>query len=98
MLVKEPNENGYTSIEIDESSIIANSQVVYSMFGLIQRSSKDAHIFYVINNRTKEKLLPYVINNATLLIKKISIIIKMWVEKESIQIIVVLIDFQILVN
>jgi hypothetical protein len=55
----------YTSIEIDESSIIANSQVVYSMFGLIQRSSKDAHIFYVINNRTKEKLLPYVIYNAT---------------------------------
>ena len=33
ILAEEPNENGYSTIEIDESVMIGNSNVVYWMFG-----------------------------------------------------------------
>ena len=57
MLAEEPNEEGYSTIEIDESCIIDNSNVVYWMFGLIQRNTKEAHIYCVLNDRTKNTLL-----------------------------------------
>ena len=57
------DKNGYISCEIDESEIIGNSNVIYWMFGIVERSTKEARIFCVLNNRTKENLLPLVKNN-----------------------------------
>ena len=59
----ELDKNGYISCEIDESEIIGNSNVIYWMFGIVERSTKEARIFCVLNNRTKENLLPLVKNN-----------------------------------
>ena len=57
------DETGYISVEIDESEIIGNQNIIYWMFGMIERKSKEARIFCVLNNRTKENLLPFVKNN-----------------------------------
>ena len=57
------DNNGYISCEIDESEIIGNSNVIYWMFGIVERSTKEARIFCVLNNRTKENLLPLIKNN-----------------------------------
>ena len=57
------DNNGYISCEIDEREIIGNSNVIYWMFGIVERSTKKARIFCVLNNRTKENLLPLVKNN-----------------------------------
>ena len=57
------DDNGYISCEIDESEIIGNQNVIYWMFGIIERSTKEARVFCVLNNRTKENLLPLVKNN-----------------------------------
>ena len=57
------DDNGYISCEIDESEIIGNQNVIYWMFGIIERSTKEARVFCVLNNRTKENLLPIVKNN-----------------------------------
>ena len=56
-------ENGYASIEIDESKIIGNNEDVFWIFGMISRETKDARIFCVMNNRTTNNLLPIVKNN-----------------------------------
>ncbi len=57
------DDKGYISCEIDESEIIGNQNVIYWMFGIIERSTKEARVFCVLNNRTKENLLPLVKNN-----------------------------------
>ena len=57
------DDNGYISCEIDESEIIGNQNVIYWMFGIIDRGTKEARVFCVLNNRTKENLLPLVKNN-----------------------------------
>ena len=59
----ELDKNGYISCEIDESEIIGNSNVIYWMFEIMERSTKEARNFCVLNNRTKENLLPLVKNN-----------------------------------
>ena len=59
----EIEDTGYISFEIDESEIIGNQNVIYWMFGMIERQSKEARIFCVLGNKTKEKLLPYIKNN-----------------------------------
>ena len=56
-------EKGFAAIEIDESEIIGNSEIIYWMFGLIDRVTKEARIFCVLNDRTKNNLLPLVKNN-----------------------------------
>ena len=50
-------------IEIDESEIIGYSEIIYWMFDLIDRVSKETRIFCVLNDRTKNNLLPLVKNN-----------------------------------
>ena len=57
------DKNGYISCEIDESEIIGNNNVIYWMFGIINRATKEARVFCVLNNRTKENLLPIIKNN-----------------------------------
>ena len=57
------DDNGYISCEIDESEIIGNQNVIYWMFGIIDRGTKEARVFCVLNDRTKENLLPLVKNN-----------------------------------
>ena len=59
----EPSENGKSRIEIDESKIIGNSNNIIWIFGIIDRSNKDASIFCVISDRTKEKLLLIIWDN-----------------------------------
>ena len=56
-------EKGFAAIEIDEREIIGNSEIIYWMFGLIDRVTKEARIFCVLNDRTKNNLLPLVKNN-----------------------------------
>lgn len=65
MIAEDPNNEGFSTIEIDESSIIGNSNVVYWMFGLIQRNKKEACIYCVLNDRTKSNLLSLVNKNVT---------------------------------
>ena len=57
------DDNGYISCEIDEREIIGNQNVIYWMFGIIDRGTKEARVFCVLNDRTKENLLPLVKNN-----------------------------------
>ena len=45
-------DNGYPAFEIDESEIIGNNEVIYWMFGLIDRVSKECRVFCVLNDRT----------------------------------------------
>ena len=54
-LAREPSAGGVTKCEIDESKIIGNYNNVYWMFGIVDRSSKEARAFTVLNNRTKEE-------------------------------------------
>ena len=56
-------EKGFAAIEIDESEIIGNSEIIYWMFGLIDRISKKARIFCVLNNRTADNLMTIIKNN-----------------------------------
>ena len=63
MLAEGPTNNGFSTIEIDESSILMDSNMIYWMFGLIQRNTKEACIYYVLNDRTKSNLLSIVQNN-----------------------------------
>ena len=57
------DKNGYISCEIDESEIIGNNNVIYWMFGIINRATKEARVFCVLNNINKENLLPIIKNN-----------------------------------
>ena len=63
LLGLEPAEEGLPRIEIDESEVIGNSQKILWMFGLIDRSTKEARIFSVMDDRRKEKLLPLIRKN-----------------------------------
>jgi len=58
----EPTDQGYPAVEIDETSIIGNSNSVIWAFGIIDRSNKEARIFCVLNDRRKETLLPLIKN------------------------------------
>ena len=58
MLGVEPCTGGVPRVEIDESKIIGNSEKVYYMFGIIDRSNKNCRVFCVMDNRSRESLLP----------------------------------------
>ena len=51
---------GYSSVEIDESKIISSGNLIFWMFGVIDRNTKEARVRCVLNNRTKENLLPLI--------------------------------------
>ena len=50
-------DNGFPVFEIDDSEIIGNSEVIYWMFGIIDRISKESRVFCVLNNRSSNNLL-----------------------------------------
>ena len=43
--------------------MIENNQKIFWIFGIIDRTTKEARLFSVLNNRTKECLLPLLYNN-----------------------------------
>ena len=49
-LALEPTEQGYPCVEIDETSVIGNSNSVIWAFGIIDRSNKKARVFCVRND------------------------------------------------
>ena len=57
---------GYACVEIEESEMIGNSQKIFWIFGIIDRTTKEARLFSVLNNRTKECLLPLLNNNVAI--------------------------------
>ena len=57
------SEDGYPVFEIDESEIIGNNEVIYWMFGIIDRISKESRVFCVLNNRTANNLMPIIKDN-----------------------------------
>ena len=56
-------ESGFPIFEIDESEIIGNSEVIYWMFGIIDRISKESRVFCVLNNRSSDNLLKLIKDN-----------------------------------
>ena len=46
-------ESGFPIFEIDESEIIGNSEVIYWMFGIFDRFSKESSVFCILNNKFK---------------------------------------------
>ena len=57
------SDKGYPFFEIDESEIIGNNQVIYWMFGMIDRISKDCRVFCVLNDRTYDNLMKIIKDN-----------------------------------
>ena len=55
--------DGYPVFEIDESEIIGNNQVIYWMFGIIDRVTKDSRVFGVLNDRTANNLMKILKDN-----------------------------------
>ena len=53
----EPSSGGVARVEIDESKLIGNNNIVYYMFGMIDSCTKNAHVYCVLDNHTKESLL-----------------------------------------
>ena len=58
-----PSEHGYPVFEIDESEIIGNNEIIYWMFGIIDRISKDSRVFCVLNDRTSNNLMKIIKDN-----------------------------------
>ena len=56
-------QKGYVCVEIDESEMIGSSQKIFLIFGIINRTTKEARLFSVLNNHKKECLLPLLYNN-----------------------------------
>ena len=50
-------KKGYPVFEIDESEIIGNNEVIYWMFGIIDRITKESRVFCVLNDRTSNNLM-----------------------------------------
>ena len=57
------SDDGFSVFEIDESKIIGNNDIIYWMFGIIDRISKEARIFCVLNNGTADNLMTIIKNN-----------------------------------
>ena len=58
-------EDGVVKIEIDESEVIENSQKIIWMFGIVDRSNKNARVFSVLDNRRKGNLFSIIVNNVS---------------------------------
>ena len=59
------SEYGYPVFEIDESEIIGNNEIIYWMFVMIDRISKDCRVYCVLNDRTANNLMKIIKDNIT---------------------------------
>ena len=59
-LGKTIGKEGYGSIEIDESAFVDNSNIIYWMFGMVYRETKDARVYCVLNDGSKNNLIPII--------------------------------------
>ena len=50
-------DKGYTVFGINESEIIGNNDVIYWMFGIIDRITKESRLFCVLNDITTNNLI-----------------------------------------
>ena len=57
------SENGYAVFEIDESKIIGNNEIIYWMFGIIDRVTKESRVYCILNDRTANNLMKIIQNN-----------------------------------
>ena len=57
------SSEGYPVFEIDESEIIGNNEIIYWMFGIIDRISKESRVFCVLNDRTANNLMKIIKEN-----------------------------------
>ena len=53
----------YPVFEIDESELIGNNDVIYWMFGIIDRITKESRVFCVLNDRTANNLMKIIKDN-----------------------------------
>ena len=58
-----PPEDNYPVFEIDENEIIGNNQIIYWMFGMIDRISKECCVFCVLYDRTSNNLMKIIKDN-----------------------------------
>ena len=58
-----PPEDNYPVFEIDENEIIGNNQIIYWMFGIIDRISKECCVFCVLYDRTSNNLMKIIKDN-----------------------------------
>ena len=63
----EPTEDGKAPTETDESKIIGNANSVIWMFGLIDRSDKQARVYCFMNDRICNRLLDIIKKYITIL-------------------------------
>ena len=56
------SDEGFSVYKIYESKIIGNNGLIYWMFGIIDKISKEARIFCVLNNRTADNLMKIIKN------------------------------------
>ena len=57
------SDDGFSVFEIDESKIIGNNDIIYWMFGIIDRISKESRVFCVLNDRTANNLMKIIKEN-----------------------------------
>ena len=57
------SENGYAVFEINESEIIGNNEIIYWMFGIIERVIKESRVYCILNDRTANNLMKIIQNN-----------------------------------
>ena len=62
-LGEEHSDDGKSRVEIDETELIGNSEKVLWIFGIIDRSNKEARVFSFMDNRTKEHIIPIILKN-----------------------------------
>ena len=59
------SDKGFSIYEIDESKIIENKDIIYWMFKIKDRISKEPRIFCISNNRALNNLISNIKNNIT---------------------------------
>ena len=57
------SEYGYPVFDIDESEIDRDSEIIYWMFGIIDRLTKESRVYCILNDRTAKNLMKIVQNN-----------------------------------
>ncbi len=57
------SEKGYPVFEIGEIEIIGNSEIIYWIFGIIDRLTKESRVYCILNDRASNNLMKIIQNN-----------------------------------